>query len=49
MNNDYEHTYECEDCGGTFVIKPETDEEIVYCPQCGCNDTSTFVKVNSPE
>ena len=49
MNNDYEHTYECEDCGGIFVIQPETDEEVVYCPQCGCNDTSTFVKVNSPE
>ena len=49
MGNDFENTYECEDCGSTFVIKPETDEEIVYCPQCGCNDTSTFVKVNSPE
>ena len=49
MDNDFEYTCECEDCGGTFVIKPETDEEIVYCPQCGCNDTSTFVKVNSPE
>ena len=49
MDNDFEYTYECEDCGGTFVIKPETNEEIVYCPQCGCNDTSTFVKVNSPE
>ena len=49
MGNDFEYTYECEDCGGTFVIKPETEENIVYCPQCGCNDTNVFVKVNSPE
>ena len=46
MNNDYEHTYECEDCGGIFIICSDTDEEIVYCPQCGCSDTTTFSKIN---
>lgn len=49
MGNDFEYTYECEDCGGTFVIKPETDEDIEYCPQCGNDDKSTFIKVDSTE
>ena len=44
INEDYENTYECEDCGSTFIIKPETDEVIEYCPQCGNENKTTFIK-----
>ena len=42
-----ENTYECEQCGGSFVIEPDTDEVITYCPQCG-NKSSTFYKLFDP-
>lgn len=39
-----DNTYECERCGGIFIIEPDTDEKILCCPQCG-NKKSTFYKV----
>ena len=44
INEDYENTYECEDCGSTFIIKPETGEIINFCPHCGNEDKNTFTK-----
>lgn len=37
MSNEFQHEYECEECEGTFLIKPDMDEEIKFCPQCGHN------------
>lgn len=37
----FEHSYECESCGGTFTIIPDLEEEIIYCPQC--SEQKTFV------
>ena len=45
MIEDWEHIYECEDCGAIFIIKPDTDEEVKFCPQC-CNSEDTFKKLN---
>lgn len=44
MNN-YEDEYECEECGGSFIIKPELDEDVEYCPQCGSN--TAFCKIHN--
>jgi len=33
--------YECEKCGGMFIIIPDTNEIIIHCPQCG-NSSKSF-------
>lgn len=51
MNNEYNlditnyYNYECEDCGGLFLIIVDTDEEIIYCPQCSNNNKQSFKKL----
>lgn len=40
MNKDYEWEYECEECEGTFIIKPDMNEQILFCPQC--SNTTSF-------
>lgn len=51
MNKDYQSEYECEECGGTFIIKPDTDEDVIYCPQCGddSNFKNTFYLIEHEE
>lgn len=42
------YNYECEDCGGAFLILADTDEVVKFCPQCS-NSEATFKKIKQKD